>query len=137
MPEFSPDEISLALFLSLPALLLFFRRFGPGQVKDGSSLAHNIRLMAEDLRSAGSVFFGDIQKSLGLLIVIDEGFCAYHFRYGIGCSQPETYMAEGKVAHTCHGSQCSPSGKLQVPYLHHDISSPTGQWSEPWISGRM
>ena len=40
MLEFSPDEISLALFLSLPALLLFFRRFGPEQVKDGSSLAH-------------------------------------------------------------------------------------------------
>ncbi|MBR3739504.1 MAG: hypothetical protein IKN04_03485 [Clostridia bacterium] len=40
MPEFSLDEISLALFISLPALLLFFRRFGPEQVKDGSSLAH-------------------------------------------------------------------------------------------------
>ena len=40
MPEFSLDEISLALFISLPALLLFFRRFGPEQVKDGSSLDH-------------------------------------------------------------------------------------------------
>ena len=50
---------------------------------------------------------------------------------------PQALGAEGRVRHARHRREHGPARKADAAYAHHTMSSPTGQWSLPVISGQM
>ena len=110
----------------------------PGDLqREGRALRHHLRLMAEDLGGAGVAVLRDVQELLRLLVVIAERPGRDHLRRRERRAEGEAHAAKGEVRHPRHGAEGQIAVQLDVSDLHHAMSSPTGQWSEPMISGRI
>ena len=90
-------------------------------------LRHDLRLVAEYLRRKGVADLGIIQKRLCLCIAVNQRLCADHLGRGERSAHLGAYGSERKIAHPRHRGEGQTTVYLDITYLHHSISSPTGQ----------
>ena len=105
--------------------------------RHGSRLRHDLRLVTEYLHCKRAGHGRIVQQGGGLLVTVNERLCAYHLGRHHRSAKLRTNETEGKVADSRHWRKGKAPFKLYAADVHHSISNPTGQWSEPVISGRM
>ena len=114
---------------------------GPGDVERApSALGHGLRFVAEDLGRDGPAELRHVQQRGGLAVIIAQSLGADHLGVNERRALLKTEPAEGRVRDARHGRQHGPARKVERAYgkaRAHLRSSPTGQWSEPIISGQM
>ena len=100
-------------------------------------LCHHIRFMAENLNRCGMLSLRQVQQFHALSVTQREGFRTDHFRRRHCRAAGSAQFTKGKVRHTRHGSKDSVPCEFDISQFHSFRSSPTGQWSDPMISGRI
>ena len=81
-----------------------------------------------------------MQQRAGFPVIIAQSLGADHLGVHQRRALLETEPAEGGIRDPGHGREHRPARKLHAAYRKaraHLRSSPTGQWSEPIISGQM
>ena len=90
-------------------------------------LCHYLRLVAEYLCGEGSAAGQIIKQAFCLIIAVAQRLRTDHLGRRECGAKLGAYRTERKIRDPCHWRKRQQAVNLNIAYLHHNISSPTGQ----------